>query len=184
MAGSPNASRTTHRRTRFTIILFFLLTLIPLRAADQSLEYQVKAAFLLNFTKFIEWPPEPDVTATPSAICILGDDPFGPVLAQTVNGETLQGRRLEVMRVHRTVPAACKVLFISRSEKEIAGILESLDPGILTVGEDGGFLQAGGIVDFVVENHRVRFDISQSAAAKAKLRVSSKLLNVARTVEK
>src|ERR1019366_6472231 len=174
MAGSTNGSPKTHRHTSFTVILWVLAALLPLRAADLSLEYQVKAAFLLNFTKFIDWPPEPDVTATPSAICILGDDPFGPALDQMVNGETLQGRRLEVMRVHRPVPAACKVLFISRSEKDIAGILESLDPGILTGGEGGAFLQAGGIADFVVENHRVRFDISQSAAARAKLRISSK----------
>ena len=171
-------------RTRFTIILFLLLNLIPLRAADLSLEYQVKAAFLLNFTKFIEWPPDSAGAAAPAAICILGEDPFGPALDQMVRGETLQGRRLEVLRVRHPLPATCKVLFISRSEKDIPVILQSLDPGILTVSEGSGFLEAGGIVDFVVESHRVRFDINQSAATKAQLKISSKLLNVARSVEK
>jgi hypothetical protein len=111
MAGSTNGSPKTHRHTSFTVILWVLAALLPLRAADLSLEYQVKAAFLLNFTKFIDWPPEPDVTATPSATCILGDDPFGPALDQMVNGETLQGRRLEVMRVHRPSrpPAKCSL---------------------------------------------------------------------------
>jgi len=171
-------------RKRFTVILILLLSMFPLSALDLSLEYQVKAAFLLNFTKFIEWPPDPADPAAPAAICILGEDPFGPALDQMVSGETLQGRKLEVLRVHRPLPTSCKVLFIGRSEKDRAAILQSLGPGILTVSEGGGFLQAGGIVDFVVDSHRVRFDISQSAAAKEKLKISSKLLNVARTVEK
>jgi hypothetical protein len=152
-------------------------------AADLQLEYQVKAAFLLNFTKFIEWPAETATSAPAVDICILGDDPFGPALDQMVAGETLQGRKIEVVRVKRPTPS-CQVLFISRSEKDVDSVLSMLGPGVLTVSEKANFLHDGGIIEFAVEGHRVKFDINQSAAAKARLQISSKLLNVARSVEK
>jgi hypothetical protein len=151
----------------------------------QPLEYQVKAAFLLNFTKFIDWPgtetPDRD---SPFGICILGDDPFGPVLDQIVEGETVQGRKLAVQRVMRPAPASCQVLFISRTEKDVAGVLAGLSGPVLTVGEEAGFLREGGMIGFVIDNHRVRFSINLAAADKAGLKISSKLLNVARSVER
>jgi hypothetical protein len=161
---------------------------LPLaRAAEESspLEYQVKAAFLLNFTKFIDWPPSPPGNAGPSfEICILGDDPFGTVLDQMLEGETLRGQNVAVQRVRRPVPASCRVLFISKGERDLEGLLPSLGPGVLTVSEDNAFLRDGGMIGFVVENHRVRFDINQTVAGRAGLRISSKLLKVARSVER
>jgi hypothetical protein len=154
------------------------------RAATLPLEYQVKAAFLLNFTKFIEWPAETAASASPVDICILGDDPFGPVLDQMVAGETLQGRKVEVVRVKRPTPSSCQVLFIGRMEKDVDSLLSMLRPGVLTVGDRPNFLRDGGIIEFTVESHRVKFDINQSAAAKARLQISSKLLNIARSVER
>jgi hypothetical protein len=75
-------------------------------------EYHVKAAFLLNFTKFVEWPASSfSSPETPITICILGNDPFGPVLDQMIEGETASGRRLAVVRVRLPVPPACRVLF-------------------------------------------------------------------------
>jgi hypothetical protein len=157
------------------------------KAAEEqpSLEYQVKAAFLLNFTKFIDWPQtEPADPAAPAGLCILGDDPFGQVLEQMVEGETLHGKKLSVQRVQRPVPPSCQVLYINGSEKDTGILLAGLGPGVLTVGEGNGFLREGGMIAFVIENHKVRFDIDQGAAAKAGLRLSSKLLNVARSVER
>jgi hypothetical protein len=149
------------------------------------LEYQVKAAFLLNFTKFIEWPPsESGASDTPFGICIVGDDPFGLVLDQMLEGETFQGRKLAIQRPRRPLPASCQVVFVGKSEKDASGLLSGLGPGVLTVGEGADFLRAGGLVAFVIENHRVRFDINQGAAVKAGFRISSKLLSVARSVEK
>lgn len=149
------------------------------------LEYQVKAAFLLNFTKFIEWPPlEPADAAPSTSICIVGDDPFGRVLDQMVAGETLQGRKLTVERVMRPVPSSCRVVFVSRSEKDVPGFLASLPSGVLTVGDDPAFLRQGGMIAFVVDRRRVRFDINQAAALKSAVRISSRLLSVARLVEK
>ena len=153
---------------------------------QEAAEYPVKAAFLLNFTRFIEWPSEAFENArSPLAICILGDDPFGDTLNQLVKGETVNGRKLVVQRIRRAPPPkSCQVLFVSTSEKDLPKILTGLGPGVLTVGEADGFLRDGGIIAFVIENRRVRFDINQSAAANASLTMSARLLNVARSVQR
>lgn len=159
----------------------------PILAAEaEPLEYQVKAAFLLNFTKFVDWPPAAfEDEHSPLAICILGEDPFGNVLNEIVKGEAVKGRELVVNRITRPPsPKGCQVLFVSKSEKEVRRTLADLAPGVLTVGEGGKFLQDGGVIAFVIENRRVRFDIDQSAAAKAMLTISSRLMNVARSVER
>jgi len=154
------------------------------RAADPPLEYQVKAAFLLNFAKFVEWPANafaaPDA---PISICILGDDPFGGVLDQIVEGESIDGRKIAVRRMKRpSASPACQIMFVSKSEKAFSA--SELGPGVLTVGEGEGFLAHGGVIAFVIEDRRVRFDVGKSAAEKAGLKLSSKLLRVARAVER
>jgi hypothetical protein len=154
--------------------------------AHQPLEHQVKAAFLLNFTKFIEWPS--NVFAddrSPLTICILGENPFAGALEDMVNGEVVNGRKLVLQTVRRGAPPeACRVLFISKSEKEVRKTLSAVGPGVLTVGEGENFLHEGGMIAFVVENRRVRFDIHVTAAANAMLTINARLLSVARTVEK
>lgn len=148
-------------------------------------EYQVKAAFLLNFTRFIEWPAaafgDSDSRFT---ICILGDDPFGPVLDEIVSGETVNTRTLGIERGRRPPFKSCQILFVSKSEKSVPKTLRDLGSGVLTVGEEDSFLREGGMIAFVIENRRVRFDINPTAAANAGLKLSSKLLSVARSVEK
>ena len=157
-----------------------------LHAAGEPLEYQVKAAFLLNFTKFVEWPPSAFGAAdSPIAICILGNDPFGNSLDQIVAEEVVDGRRVGVRRIKRTpAPKSCQALFVGMPEKEVLSILSGLGPGVLTVGEGESFVRDGGMIAFVIENRRVRFDINQTAAERAGLKLSSKLLSVARSVEK
>jgi len=156
------------------------------QAVNPSLEYQVKAAFLLNFTKFVDWPPGAFAAAdSPIAICILGNDPFGRILDDIVQGEGVNNRKAIVQRVSQIPgPRACQVVFFSSTEKDVPKTLSSLGSGILTVGEGERFLRDGGMIAFVIENRRVRFDINQTVAAKAELNLSSKLLSVARTVEK
>ena len=168
--------------------LLWLLTgpVISQAAEEQSLEYRVKAAFLLNFTKFVEWPPASFANdRSPVSICILGDDPFGPVIDAVVNDEFVNSRKLVVQRL-RQLPAVgrCQVMFIENMDKDVPGILAKLGPGVLTVGQGDTFIRDGGIIAFVIENRRVRFDISQTAASKADLKMNAKLLSVARTVEK
>jgi hypothetical protein len=158
----------------------------PAETTPADLEYEVKAAFLFNFAKFVEWPPDafPD-PATPVTICIVGEDPFGQGLDAVVEGETLNGRRLAVRRLRDLLQARdCHVLFVSRSEKErLPALLAGLrSGGVLTVGEGDGFLEQGGMIRFVLEQNRVRFDINLDAAEHARLKLSSKLLRLARVV--
>jgi len=174
---------------RNTAILVCLLTALAAdavgQAPEQFLEYQVKAAFLLNFTKFIDWPPGPGAPDSPIGICILGKDPFGRALDDVVQGETINGRPLIVERLSPgRVPQFCQVLFIGAAEKDVPKILSGLGRGILTVGDGDKFVRAGGMIAFVLEDRHVRFDINQTAAANAGLKLSSKLLSVARSVEK
>jgi len=167
------------------ISLCLLLCFGKAAAADDSIEYQVKAAFLLNFTKFVEWPADSlGAPGSPITVCILGDDPFGHTLDQIVGGELVNGRKLAVQRIRRTpAPGSCQLLFVSTSEKEIARTLPALGPGVLTVGEGESFLRDGGMIAFTIENRRVRFRINQTAAQRYGLKLSSKLLSLARTVE-
>jgi hypothetical protein len=157
------------------------------RADDSRLsEYQVKALDLFNFTKFVDWPAASFADDhSPFGICVLGDDPFGKFLDRILEGEQINGRKLVIRRIRR-VPdqKSCQVLFVSGSEKEVSKTLSPLGPGVLTVGEGDEFRRAGGVITFVIENRHVRFDINQRAAGSARLVVSSRLLGVARTVER
>lgn len=168
------------------LLAFLCLASFAHAAADGFLEYQVKAAFLLNFTKFIEWPPTAFEPAdSPFAICVLGEDPFGAALDQIVAGEAVSGRKVTVQRMKAAPPPkSCQVLFTAKADKQIAKVLAELGPGVLTVGEGEEFIRQGGMVAFTLANHRVQFEIHPSVAETAGLKISSKLLTVARLVEK
>lgn len=152
--------------------------------AEEPLEYQIKAAYLLNFTKFVEWPASAFAASnSPIAICVLGADPFGSALDQMVAGEAVNGRSIVVRKMKTDPPAkTCQVLFVSASERDLHKFLPGLGPGVLTVGEGESFVRDGGMIGFVMENRHVRFGINQSAAEAAGLKLSSKLLSVARPI--
>jgi hypothetical protein len=158
-----------------------------LRAIEASppSEYQIKAAFLLNFTKFIEWPAS-EGAGSPFSICVMGDDPFGPVLDQLVEGETVGGRKIAVRRIraegNADAQGSCAILYVSKQEQSVQTVLAGVGQGVLTVGEGDSFLDGGGMIAFILENRRVRFNIDQGAAQKAGLKLSSRLLGVARSV--
>jgi len=191
---SLNYLRTSQRRAGTSSALLYAAILLCLitgllrqatAADEQSLEYQVKAAFLLNFTKFTEWPgsvfPSP---TSPFTICIMGTDPFGSSLEQITRGEAVNGHRIAIERIKRgSRPQACQVLFMSRVEKGSGTVLADLGSGVLTVGEGDGFLQDGGMISFVIENRRTRFDVNPTTAEAAGLKLSSRLLSVARSVK-
>lgn len=155
------------------------------QAADSVLEYQVKATFLLNFSKFVEWPAgtlgSPD---SPFNICILGNDPFGAALDQIVIGEQVAGRRVSVQRTDRDhLPSSCRIVFIG-DQTEAFRNPALMGRGVLTVGEGEAFVRNGGMIGFVIESRRVTFDINRHAAEAAGLRFSSGLLAVAKSVIK
>jgi hypothetical protein len=171
------------------------LLLVAVAAVPQALgamlqasaEYEIKAAFLLNFAKFVDWPPRafagPD---GPLRVCVLGDDPFGPILDRTLRDERIGGLRLAAARVASTGEAqGCHVLYVSVSEQpRYEAILQQLDARrVLTVGDSPSFLEHGGHIRFFLESNYVRFAVNPDAVARAEFQMSSKLLRVA-TIER
>jgi len=151
-------------------------------------EYQVKAAFLYNFAKFVEWPPGTFMKPIdPIAICIIGQNPFGSTLEDMVQGKKIGDRSFVVRRLPDTQQAkGCEILFIGASEwKRARALLYVLKAApILTVGETDDFTSFGGVVAFQLEGPRVRIQIDLGSAERAKLRISSKLLNLAEIAKK
>lgn len=149
-------------------------------------EYQVKAAFLYNFAKFVEWPPGSFADASsPLRICVLGQDPFGQELRRVTNEKIVNGHELQVTQlVDVQLARTCHILFIAASERaQLKRIFEGLrGADALTVGDSKGFAELGGIINFVMENNRVRFEVNHKAAEQAGLKISSKLLSVAKVV--
>jgi len=148
------------------------------------LEYDVKAAFLLNFTKFIEWPSSAfNAADAPLTICLLGSDPFGRTIDQIVEGESVDGHRIVVERIRTDQQKSCQVLYFG-NDRTSPGMVNAAGGAVLTIGEGDSFIHEGGIIGFVMDKRRVRFDINLKAATNAGLKLSSKLLSVARAVEK
>ncbi len=164
-----------------------LAWLLPHGARAQSLgEYQVKAVFLYNFAKFVEWPHSAFEKATdPIVIGIAGEDPFGPILDQTLQGKTVNGRSLIVKRFKSgQSPKNCHILFVGSSEQgHLSAMIEGFKAeGVLTVGESEHFAREGGIIRFTTEDSRIRFEINVDVAEQTHLKLSSKLLSLARIV--
>jgi hypothetical protein len=156
------------------LVLFLAVIVAPARA--QFSEYEVKAGFLCNFLQFVKWPSG----GAGSSIGVLGSDPFGGALEKAA-----QGRKIRIQRAGSAGELKdCNLVFISRSERgNIAGILSQLQGApVLTVSETGSFTKQGGMIDFVMQGGSVSFEINASAAQKAGLQVSSKLLKAGRAV--
>jgi len=155
--------------------------------AQAPSEYEVKAAFLYNFAKFVDWPSGAfPSNEAPFLICVLSQNPFGNQLQQITDGKRVGGRRIQVLFLDRVRDARmCQVLFISSSERpQIKEVLESLrGSSALTVGDTTGFAQSGVAINFILEQDRVHFEINVKSAQKAGLKLSSKLLSVAKVVE-
>lgn len=148
-------------------------------------EYQVKAAYILNFARFVEWPPDALPASSPMTIGIVGDDPFGGALDEVLRGKSANGHPIHLLRLRRdTVPARCQIVFISASEEpHLPEILRLIGrDSVLTISDIDRFSLRGGVIEFSMVGNRVRFDINRSPAGMARLTISSKLLNVARTV--
>ena len=171
------------RRAILSAIAVALLTIQAASATDDvHLEYQVKAAFLFNFLKFVQWPPT--TADSPWVIGILGYDPFGGVLEQTVRGKIVNGRPVEIRRFARAADVKeCNILFIGRADFERTPAQPLFQQtGLLTVGESPGFLKSGGVINFYLQENRVHFEIQPSAAHSSGLHVSAQLLKLGRTL--
>ena len=170
------------------LIALFVGISIASPQASQPSEYQLKAAFLFNFAKFIDWPDKSFATPqSPFMLCVIGQDPFGSALdeylAKTMNGRTVQVAHFPSAGVPGGV-RRCQITFVSASEKlHFRDVVESLKgtSGLL-VGDADGFVAAGGMIEFTLEDNHVRFAINPDAALRADLKVSSKLLALAKIV--
>ncbi len=153
---------------------------------NASSEYQVKAAFLFHFAQFVDWPPEAFKDATsPLTYCTAGEDPFHGALEASLNGKMIGERPVRV--VHFRQPQeiqGCQIVFLGTPEKKfISATLESLKASpVLTVGESENFVQGGGMIGFFLEDNKVRFEINLTAAERSKLKISARLLALAKTV--
>jgi len=181
LAGTPNPGRV------LWVLGVVMLFLSPTPAQSPTAgEYQVKAAFLYNFAKFIAWPPSSFSDAkAPLRICVLGQDPFGQELRDITSDKNINGRKLQLDQVaDLQLARTCHILFVASSEKaQLKRIFESLQgTDALTVGDTKGFIDQGGMINFVLENSRVQFEVNHKAAEQAGLKISSKLLNVAKHV--
>lgn len=163
-------------------LVFVILTLsAPLQA--QLAEYEIKAAFLFNFAKFVTWPEEPPGNMM---LCIIGNDPFGQALDVLADKE-VHGKPLQIRQIASAeAGAGCHILFVSRSE---TSQLEKLfaffnqESGLLTVSDISNFAARGGMIELLLEGNKVRFAINVSAARNAGLGMSSKLLQLATRIE-
>ena len=156
-------------------------------AAEESVEYAVKAAFLYKFGSFVEWPATAFASPTsPFQLCVVGEDPFGAALDKAVSGQQIARRPVEVRRL-KTVKAdsGCHIAYLAASETQrLAQIIEALrGSSVLTVSDGRSPGAATGIINFVIKDDRVRFDIDDEAAAQNRLAISSKLLSVALNVK-
>jgi hypothetical protein len=145
-------------------------------------EYEVKAAYLSHFGGFVEWPARASAPTDPFYICVLGQDPFGPLLEAALKDETVGGAPMAARRLSGVEEAAgCRILFVSASkEPQLSATLAALGKSnILTVSDISDFTRRGGMIQFVLEGNRVRFEINLAAAQRAGLTLSSELLKVA-----
>lgn len=170
------------------VVVLLASSLVPGGAgfAQGASEYDVKAVFLFNFSQFVDWPNSAFADEqAPLVIGVLGGDPFGSALEEAVRDETVNGRPLAVRRYARVEDVAdCHILFIDRAQQaqlpEILGALS--ERHCLTVSDAEGFAHAGGVIQFVTIDNRIRLQINLDAAKMANLTISSKLLRPAHIV--
>ena len=187
----PVNSRVNYRSMRFgsliiksAILVLVLNTSSGAGADAPPSEYRIKAAFIYHFSQFVDWPQNtfaaPD---SPFIIGVLGENPFGADLEQTIHGKSMGTHPLVVRFLGSSDEAAtqCKMLFISSSmQKQFPRIMAGLAAsGTLTVGESDKFNESGGMIQFVMEGTKIRFRINEDAAQQAGLKISAKLLSLA-----
>ncbi len=182
------------RRSRLRIKAFAAVTLlcgltfVPNFGSQGSAptEYEVKAAYLYNFGRFVKWPAEaPSLRAKSFQLCVIGQDPFGPALYKTISGETIGGKYVVAKQVSSPEDAEeCREVFVSSSEdSKLDAILQTLNQDrTLTVSDMPDFAQRGGMIEFVSQSNRIRFQVNLAAARRAGLTLSSELLKVATKV--
>lgn len=179
--------RSPSRTWSVTLALGALMAGSMRPASGQVDEYQVKAAFLYNFAKFVKWPAQTFTNPNdPMTICVIGDPALSHVVESLVAGKDVEGRRFVVKAIAEVRQiGTCQILFVSGSEQpRVPSILAGCKTrSVLTVGDAEGFAQQGGVINFKMEDGKVHFEININAANEQRLQISSKLLSLARIVK-
>jgi YfiR/HmsC-like len=183
-----SATKTARKRSLISFLPALILWFgaVTLLAQTVAKEYRIKAAYLFNFSQYVEWPPDAFKDANdPLTYCTIGDDPFQGMLDESLNAKSAGKHPLRVQ--HLRPPEnfqACQILFIGTNEKKrVAEVLETLKQSpVLVVGESSHFVQQGGTVGFLSEDNTIRFEVNLDAAQRARLNISATLLSVAKTV--
>ncbi len=182
------------RAQRAWLSIFLCLAAVALMFAPEkvqaqsniSKEYQIKAAFIFHFAQFVEWPGTRFTNGVAQfRIGILGENPFGGALDEMVKGETIANHKVVVQYSHSAEDLKnCQVVFVCKTEeKRLQPILKQLDGhNSLTVGECDGFARSGGVINFLIENGKVHFEINPDAAKREKLEISSQLFRLGKIV--
>ena len=187
-----HVSRSLHRVRHWfmAMVITVLLTTATYLSAQNSkpTDYDVKAAYLYNFGHFVDWPANASSAKNDSfMVCVLGQDPFGPVLDATLANESIAGKRVTAKRISTPQESAnCQILFLSSAEDaQLHKIIEALnEQPVLTVSDMPQFSQRGGMIQFVLDGKKVRFEVNLTAVQHAGLTLSSELLKVATTVRR
>ena len=182
-------SRAALRSLLLQMLLFSSAYSFPMLLAAQarpSSEYELKAAFLFNFAKFVDWPSNSFANpADAFSVCIVGADPFGRALDDALLGKTVEQHPVSIIRVRRVGDLThCQILFVPASESRLLPEILAKLRGqcVLVIGETDDFASSGGVIQFTLEENRVRFFINTDAADRAGLKISSKLLALAKIV--
>jgi hypothetical protein len=172
------------------LLLLLLAVLGPAVSTPLALqrvdEYRLKAAVLYNLAKFVEWPDDAFADpAAPLVVCVLGVDPFGAALDDTLRGHSVGGHATVAKRIAEVTPG-CHVLFVANSEaKRLPAILErTRTSSVLIVGEAAGFIDRGGMIGLATDDDRVRFDVNLAAADRARIKISSRIMALASSVRR
>ncbi len=179
---------TCRTTLRFALVLALLLGQASTFAGERGAlgEYEVKAAFLFNFLKFVKWSPNrPTDDTSTIGVCVLAGEDVARTIDGTIGGKAVRDKQVVVHRLLRAkVDPSCQILFLSGDggAKEPDLLRSSADAGVLTVGDADGFAARGGVIAFRVEDGKVRFDINTDAAKRAHLELSSQLLKLANIV--
>lgn len=181
---SVRASHGLHSHAYALMVISLCFWSVAISSGQQSRpsENQVKATYLYNFIRFVEWPQQTQAASDHFFICVLGDNPFGSVLGDIVANENVGGKAVVAKQVLTPEDASgCRVLFIGYSERShLKQILNRLDhASVLTVSDLPQFTDYGGMIQFVVEDNRVRFQVNVATARRAGLAMSSELLKLA-----
>lgn len=185
----PRLPRHLHfRAAALALVVIASAFAVPAAASGQSLEYAVKATYLYKLAPFVEWPAHAHDPQTDTiSLCVVGEDPFGDTLDRAVAGQQLGGRPFAVRRMRVLDPSArCHVMFLGGSAAQPVADALRMARGmpVLTVTDAVADPAARGIVNFVVVDGRVRFEIDAAAAAENGIAISSKLLDLAVAVRR